>query len=124
MEVALRTRETTQYSGITWKGNGFVEQEAQTLWLRMPANLREITILEMQAGNSVRSILENRDRELVLLEFAYGPLTRPRALYDIHIHEAHDNGNYCYDGTSVTYEDAKTGCFLAFLDPEYLEDSD
>jgi len=37
------------------------------------------------------------------------------------VHTQHRYGNYCYDGTTCTYEDPETGSFLALSDPDSQE---
>ena len=103
-------------------GEGFEEEPAQSLWKRLPAELQKIVIEETEVGNAVLSILENREREIVVLSLGCGPLCEPPTSGNITIHSSHAYGNYCYDGTSVTYEELESGCFLAFSDPEYTEE--
>jgi hypothetical protein len=114
---------TTQYDEITWNGNGFDEPMAQDLWKRLPEILKEITETEIRLGNSAISILENRERNIVLLSLRKGPLSEEPEAENIKVHRKHRYGNYCYDGTKATYEELNTGCFLAFEDPEYEEDA-
>ena len=112
---------TTQYSGPTWNGNGFSEHEPNNLWGRLPESFKEIALAEILEGNKPISILENKERGIILLEFEKGPLAKPLSNSEITLHTSHRYGNYCYDGTKATYEDVSTGCFLAFSDPEFQE---
>ena len=112
---------TTQYGCPTWTGNGFVEEIPQALWNRLPESLRRIAVEEIYSGNSTESILENRERNIVLLALRTGPLIDRKSDSVVKVHTWHECGNYCYDGTKATSEDIKTGCFLAFEDPDYKE---
>ena len=78
--------------------------------------------MEIERGNAPQSILRNNERDIVLLAL----LERPKSEISnelVKIHRKHSYGNYCYDGTYATYEDLETGCFLAFRDPEYEDES-
>jgi hypothetical protein len=112
---------TIQFNNPTWVGSRFVENGPQLLWQKLPQNLKEIALQEVDKGNSILSILENRDGEIVALCFREGPLTEPVDKYSLQIHTAHEYGNYCYDGTNMTYEDIETGCFLIFDNPKYVD---
>lgn len=105
----------------TWTGNGFMEEDFQELWLRLPLSLRQISSLEIDQGNAVTSIWENKERNIVILAFRKGPLTEPVNKNSLKIHTKHEYGNYCYDATNMTYEDLETGCFLIFDDSKYDE---
>lgn len=110
---------TTQFDSPTWTGEGFEEGPAQDLWLRLPDLLQKIVFEEIALGNTIESILENRERNIVLLSLSKGPLHDRKSDENIRVYTVHSYGNYCYDGTKSTYECIKTGCFLAFDDPEY-----
>jgi hypothetical protein len=112
---------TTQYASVTWTGNGFAEECPQALWQRLPESLRKIVLEEIRLGNVPVSILENRERNIVLLSLKTGPLSDRESDHVIKVHARHEYGNYCYDGTKATYEDIQTGCFLTFEDPNYEE---
>ena len=110
---------TTQFDAPTWMREGFEEDPAQALWLRLPELLQKIVLNEIALGNTIESILENRERDIVVLHLAKGPLLDQENDERIRVHTVHSYGNYCYDGTKATYECLKTGCFLSFDDPEY-----
>lgn len=63
---------TTQYEFPEWTGDGFVEEIPQSLWNRLPELLRKIVIEEIHVGNATESILENRERGIVLLGLKWG----------------------------------------------------
>lgn len=110
---------TTQFDAPTWMREGFEEGPAQALWLRLPELLQKIVLDEIALGNTIETILENRERDIVVLHLSKGPLLDRENDKRIQIHTVHSYGNYCYDGTKATYECLKTGCFLAFDDPGY-----
>ncbi len=112
---------TVQYDNPTWNGCGFVEEKPNELWVRLPKTLKNIALEEIKNGNSPISILENKERNIVLLSFENGPLIKRRESKAIRVHTSHQYGNYCYDGTKATFEDTESGCFLSFEDPEYDE---
>jgi hypothetical protein len=112
-----------EYIGPTWNGDGFLEERANELWKRLPESLRTIAIEEIKRGNTPKTILENKEQNIILLSFHGGPSTRRQNDQTLRIHTVHQYGNYCYDGTMATYEDIQTGCFLAFDDPQYEEPS-
>jgi hypothetical protein len=112
---------TTQYECPTWTGNGFVEEVPQALWTRLPESLRKIALEDIRLSNNTESILESRERGIVLLALRTGPVIDRTSNSVVKVHTRHEYGNYCYDGTKATYEDIKTGCFLAFEDPDYKE---
>lgn len=87
-----------------------------------PASLRQIACAELQTGNAPVHILFNETRQIVLLSFAMPPKTARPSTEVARIHTRFADGNYRYDGTSCTYEDIRTGCFLAFDDPECMDD--
>ncbi len=103
----------------TWLGTAFAELEANQFWLQLPPSLKQIAMDEFRAGNRATQILRNEDRAIVLLAFERGPLADSLVGAEIKVHRQHAYGNYCYDGTVVTYEDTQSGCFLAFDDPSY-----
>jgi hypothetical protein len=113
---------TTQYDDPTWTGAGFLEHDPQRLWASMPASLRSIAAQEIQLGNAPISILDNRDRGIVILIFEKGPGIERHTDAVVRVHTSHRYGNYCYDGTKATYEDIETGFFLAFDDPTHIGD--
>jgi hypothetical protein len=105
-----------------WGDGGFVDPDANSFWVEMPGNLRGIAITEIERGNRVSQILRNDKRGIVLLEFERAPFSDLPNESEIVIHTRHQYGNYCYEGTKCTYEDSSSGCFLAFLDPNYEEE--
>lgn len=114
---------TTAFDAPTWTGEGFEEGPAQDLWLRLSELLQKIVLDEIALGNTIESILENRERNIVVLSLSKGPLLDRESDEKIRVYTVHSYGNYCYDGTKATYEYIKTGCFLAFEDPEYKYDA-
>lgn len=113
--------DTISVDGLAWDGRSFGNEVADAMWDRLAEPLRQIALAEFQAGNTPRDILFNETRGIVLLGFALPPLA-PRPSADVvRIHTAFAHGNYRYDGTLCTYEDVRTGCFLAFEDPEYSD---
>jgi hypothetical protein len=113
-----RVGSTTIVLHPVWTGDGFSEPTAQAFWEQLPDVLRTMARAELAAGNAVTQVLRNDERGIVLLEFGDGPLvgsTTPA----LRVHTEHRFGNYCYDGTKCTVEDPTTGCFLAFIDPEW-----
>ena len=114
---------STQYNNPIWNGDGFIEDLPHQLWTRLPDSLREIAIEEVSRGNTPESILENRESNIVILSFVRGPYVDQQTNNSLIIHTVHQVGNYCYDGTKVTYEDIQSGCFLAFEDPDHIEDA-
>ena len=110
---------TTAYEGPTWTGEGFAEEVANELWRRLPQSMKKITHEEIDCGNEISGILENREHNIVVLSFREGPMIDRASADSLVVHTRHSFGNYCYDGTKATYEDMETGCFLAFDDPEY-----
>jgi hypothetical protein len=102
-------------------GTTTYDPEANSYWCEMPDSLKEIAAREVAAGNKVQQILRNADRNIVLLAFERGPLTQRPNESVITVHTQHRYGNYCYDGTKCTYEDQRSGCFLAFDDPEWQD---
>ncbi|ERS84824.1 hypothetical protein Q672_17990 [Marinobacter sp. EVN1] len=114
---------TRQYNQPTWTGAGFVEAPAQELWERLPELLRDIALEEIRSGNKPIGILENQERGIVLLSLAKGPLIPRDTDERVIVHTHHEYGNYCYDGTTATYEDAQSGSFLSFEDPEYEDET-
>ena len=114
---------TKQYTRPTWTGDGFIEVAAQDLWERLPESLRTIALFEIRSGNKPISILENQETQVVLLSLAKGPLIPRNSDDRIIVHTHHEYGNYCYDGTTATYEDVQSGSFLSFENPEYEDES-
>lgn len=114
---------TVEFDEITWNKGGFAERRPNELWERLPDSLKAIAIEEIERGNNARSILENKDRNIVVLSFRDAPTVERQNNHVVRIHTVHQYGNYCYDGTKVTYEDVQTGCFLAFDDPNFDESS-
>ena len=112
---------TVQYDDPTWNGDGFSEERPNELWTRLPHSLKAIAVEEIRRGNNPKSILENKEKNIVLLSFRAGPTIQRQESQTLRIYTAHQYGNYCYEGTKATYEDIQTGCFLAFDDPNYDE---
>ena len=113
---------TTQYDGPTWTGAGFLEREPQRLWGSMPTSLRIIAAQEIEHGNVPISILDNREREIVILILQKGPIIERHTDAVIRVHTNHQYGNYCYEGTKATYEDIETGFFIAFDAPTHIDE--
>ena len=88
----------------------------------MPETLRIIALEEVVQGNKIIEILENRERNIILLGFSEGPMVSQDEDGSLRIHTKHKYGDYCYDGTKATYEELNSGCFLAFDDPNYVEE--
>ena len=105
---------TTIVSHPSWTGRGFVEPKAQAYWLAFADSLQRLAAREIAAGTPVNQILRNHDRGIVLLGLSGAPRTGEPA-GAIVVHTEHRYGNYCYDDTICTYEDAASGHFLAFL---------
>jgi len=105
---------TTAWLELTWTGYGFTEKLPSKLWLRLPSELQSVAIAEAKGGNEPTSILENRDRDIVVLGFGAGPLIAQSSTDAIRVHTEHKTGNYCYDGIAATYEHISSGSFLAF----------
>ncbi|WP_370308693.1 hypothetical protein [Sinimarinibacterium flocculans] len=103
----------------TWKDGAFTDPDAQQLWAQLPASLQIVARSELAAGNTVRNILRNSARSIVLLAFERPPMTGAPSTIDIHVHTTHESGHYCYDGAVCTYEERRSGSFLAFDDPDY-----
>lgn len=108
---------TVQYDNPTWNGHGFSERSPNELWRRLPESLKAIAVEEIRQGNNPKSILENKERNIVLLSFRGGPSIQRQESQTLRIHNAHQYGNYCYDGTNATYDNIQTGYFLAFDEP-------
>ena len=120
MAVQRLGRDTTSVDSLVWNGHGFNSKEAESMWLQLPQTLKQIAIAELQAGNPPEHILRNDTHAIVLLAFQHPPMTPKPIAEVIRIHPSFAYGNYCYDGTSCTYEDIESGCFLAFQDPDYV----
>lgn len=111
---------TTSYMEISWSDDGFSEPEPNELWLRLPKLLKIICRDEVSEGNAIYSILENRERGIVVLSFDQGPCSKiPEDSNDLMVHRKHKKGNYCYDGTLLSLEEKQSGCILCFDDPDY-----
>lgn len=82
---------TTEYVDPTWSGEGFAEPEQKRLWGLLPRALQTIAIAEISAGNLPSGILENRDRNIVVLSFPGGPLVSPEFGTDLRRHTEHEN---------------------------------
>jgi hypothetical protein len=121
MGVHRLGRDTTYVDSLVWNGNGFDCVEAQSLWQELPEALKQIAAAEFQSGNLPEQILRNDTRAIVLLAFQCRPKTQHPSSELVRVHPSFANGNYCYDGTFCTYEDIKSGCFLAFTDPDYVD---
>lgn len=103
-----------------WTGEGFGEPTAQRFWEVFPETLRRVARAEYCAGNAVTQVLRNDELGIMLLEFGTGPLVGSD-FPGLTVYTQHRYGNHCYDGTKCTVEDPATGCFVAFLDPEWVE---
>ncbi len=114
-------RSTLSVSAPEWDGAAFADSDAQKFWLMLPRELQAIAVAELSQGNLPESILHNEERGIALLAFSSGPRTATPESQAIRVHRKHEYGNYCYDGTLCTYEHLKSGCFLAFSDPDYQE---
>ena len=114
-------RSTLSVSSPEWDGVAFANADAQKFWLMLPRELQEIAVAEMSQGNQPASILHNEERGIALLALSSRPRTASPESGAIRVHRKHEYGNYCYDGTLCTYEHLKSGCFLAFHDPDYRE---
>lgn len=110
---------TEQFSLPSWDGVGFLNPTAQSWWEEYPNNLRAIVLSEIEAGNTIEAILKNHNRNLILISLGNIPQTNIIENDSFIWHRKGKRGNYLYDGISSTIEDVKTGCFIAFEDPEY-----
>jgi len=115
-------RSTVSVSAPEWDGVGFADGDAQQFWLMLPRELQVIALAELSQGNLPESILRNEERGIAVLAFRSGPRTASPESEAIRIHRRHEYGNYRYDDTLCTYEHLKSGCFLAFSDPNYREE--
>jgi hypothetical protein len=122
MAVQQLARSATSVDKLSWDGQGFGSAVADAMWEQLPEPLREIARAELRAGNVPLQILRNEVRQIVVLAFAMPPMTAQPSAEVARIHTSHDYGNYGYDGTVCTYEEVRSGCFLAFNDPEYLDE--
>ena len=123
MAVQRLGQDTTSVDGLVWDGRSFGNPTADSMWAELAEPLRKIAQAELQAGNAPVHILKNDSRGVVLLSFASPPMTaQPPAEVAI-FHSSFAHGNYCYDGTLCTYEDIRSGGFLAFDDPDYVDDA-
>jgi hypothetical protein len=121
MAVQRLGRDTTSVDALAWNGTGFGDATADAMWTELSTSLKHIALAELGAGNIPANILRNDTRGIVLLSFQLPPVTpRPNGAA-VRVHTSFANGNYCYDGTSCTYEDLESGDFLAFDDPEYVD---
>jgi hypothetical protein len=121
MAVQRLGLDTTSVDALGWNGRGFDDPTADLMWSQLAETLKQIALAELQAGNAPVHILLNETRGIVLLSFANPPRTSRPPVELVRVHSSFANGNYCYDGTLCTYEDIRTGCFLAFDDPEYVD---
>lgn len=112
-------RSILSVSPLEWDGAAFADGDAQKFWLMLPRELQAIAVAELLQGNQPEWIVHNEERNVVLLAFSSHPRTASPDTETIRVHRKHAYGNYCYDGTLCTYEHLKSGCFLAFSDPEY-----
>jgi hypothetical protein len=117
MTIQPLGRDTTSVDGLVWNGRGFGDATADAMWAQLADSLKQIALAELQAGNAPIHILFNETRGIVLLSFAAPPMTPRPSGDEVRIHTSFAHGNYCYDGTLCTYEDNRTGCFLAFDEP-------
>jgi len=116
MSLQRLGKSTTAVDELEWSGSGFLDPTADAMWNRLPATLKSLACAEIVAGNSPREILSNDERSVVLLSFFGPPRTAPPSPNLTKIHTCFALGNYCYEGTTCTYEDLLSGCFLAFDD--------
>jgi hypothetical protein len=65
MEKLQVSPTTVQFNSPSWNGNGFSEGEPNSLWQRLPENLRNIAIAEIESGNRALAILDNSERRIV-----------------------------------------------------------
>lgn len=121
MTVQRLGRDTISVDELTWNGRSFGDATADSMWVQLAESLKLIARAELQAGNAPAHILLNETRGIVLLAFARPPITARPPVDVVRVHTSFANGNYCYDGTLCTYEDIRSGCFLAFDDPEYVD---
>ena len=110
-------RDTTSVDALIWNGQSFGDAAADSMWAQLADSLKHVALVELHAGNAPVHILFNETRGLVLLSFAAPPMTPRPSDPGIRVHTRYAHGNYCYDGTLCTYEDLRTGCFLAFDEP-------
>jgi hypothetical protein len=96
-------KDTISIADPPWVEGRFVDEEAQSFWLAIPAEFQSIARAERFAGNPITHILRNQTRDLVLLQFQGPPLTEPPTHASIRVHTRHEHGNYCYDDTFCTY---------------------
>ena len=80
---------TTQFDAPAWTGEGFEEGPAQDLWLRLPELLQKIVLDEIALGNTIESILENRERNIVVLSLSKGPLLDRESDEQIRVYTVH-----------------------------------
>ncbi|UOV05174.1 hypothetical protein MUU77_07785 [Pseudoxanthomonas sp. F37] len=116
-------RDTTSIDELVWNGEGFGDVAADAMWSELSSQLKLIAIAELHAGNIPVDILRNEAREIVVLSFQRPPISQPPLGSSVKVHRRFADGNYCYDGTLCTYEDLESGDFLAFNDPDYVEDA-
>jgi hypothetical protein len=102
-----------------WTGSEFEDADAQAYWIMMPSTLSTLARAELGNGNVVSQILRNRKSRISLVEFERGPTTSAPDPELLRVHREHEYGNYCYEGTTCTYEDLESGSFLAFNDPMF-----
>lgn len=121
MAVQRLGRDTTSVDALVWDGRSFGDPTADSMWSQLGDPLKQIALAELLAGNAPVHILLNETSGIVLLSFAARPMTARPSAEVARVHTSFANGNYCYDGTHCTYEDIRTGCFLAFDDPEYVD---
>lgn len=100
-----------------------IEQQPGLLWRRIPESLKNLAVAECEDGNKITSILDNQEQSIVVLVFEDTPRINFGGDSEIRVHTSQSYGNYCYDGTRCTYEELRSGCFLALDDPEYVENA-
>jgi len=97
-----------------------MDMVALAFWSELPDNLQRLALAEFKNGNVANQIFRNDARGVVLLEFERGPLAEQPEDVRVVVHTAQRSGNYYREGTTCTYEDLSSGCFLAFRDPDYV----
>jgi hypothetical protein len=107
----------------TWTGSAFADADAQSFWRQLPNSLHQVAVAEFAAGNTPSLIQLDVSTGVVLLVFSAGPCVPIPADPDLAVHTKHAFGNYCYDGTKCTVESKEIRAFIAFEDPEWVDDA-
>ena len=105
---------TISVTEIAWDGSGLGNTKANEFWSQLSAQLQKIAISEFLAGNRPSSILRNDPRNIIVLSFSAPPKSLKSTTGSLRVHTEFQHGNYCYDGTTCTYEDLESGDFLAY----------